>query len=227
MIQVAAGLNHAAERSVVHRDIKPSNILITPDGRAKIVDMGLARHLDSLAVNGGVTHSGVTLGTFDYISPEQALDPRRADVRSDIYSLGCAFYHALTGRPPVPEGTAAKKLHAHQNVDPLDPREINPAIPDEVAAVLSGMMAKNPDQRYQSPADLISHLKGVAERLKLSLEAVASDSAVPSFPVRQALRPEPPRLRLGWALAVAAIAIAVAAFALVPGDRGPRWSRAW
>ena len=82
MIQVAAGLNHAAERGVVHRDIKPSNIIITPDGRAKIVDMGLARHLDSLAVNGGVTQSGVTLGTFDYISPEQALDPRRADVRS-------------------------------------------------------------------------------------------------------------------------------------------------
>ena len=112
MLQVAAGLDHAADRGVVHRDIKPSNIIITPDGRAKIVDMGLARYLDSEAVNGGVTQSGVTLGTFDYISPEQALDPRRADVRSDIYSLGCTFYHALTGRPPVPEGTAAKKLHA-------------------------------------------------------------------------------------------------------------------
>ena len=84
MIQLAAGLAHAAERGVVHRDIKPSNILITPDGRAKIVDMGLARHLESQSVNGGVTQSGVTLGTFDYISPEQALDPREADVRSDI-----------------------------------------------------------------------------------------------------------------------------------------------
>ncbi|HJZ56495.1 MAG TPA: serine/threonine-protein kinase, partial [Gemmataceae bacterium] len=167
MIQVAAGLAHAAERGVVHRDIKPSNVIITPDGRAKIVDMGLARHLESGSVNGGVTQSGVTLGTFDYISPEQALDPRRADVRSDIYSLGCAFYHALTGRPPVPEGTAAKKLHAHQHIDPLDPRALNPAIPDELAAVLARMMAKDPDRRYQTPFDLIAHLKGVAEKLRL------------------------------------------------------------
>jgi predicted Ser/Thr protein kinase len=223
MIQVAAGLNHAAERGVVHRDIKPSNIIITPDGRAKIVDMGLARQLESGA-NGGVTHSGVTLGTFDYISPEQALDPRRADVRSDIYSLGCAFYHALTGRPPVPEGTAAKKLHAHQHVDPLDPRQINPAIPDDLAAVLAGMMAKDPDQRYQTPADLIAHLKGVAERLKLSLGAVATDSAVQAVPASQAVLREP-RLRLGWVVAAAAVAIAVAAFALSTGDRPapPPW----
>ena len=144
MIQVAAGLAHAAERGVVHRDIKPSNIIITPDGRAKIVDMGLARHLESGSVNGGVTQSGVTLGTFDYISPEQALDPRRADVRSDIYSLGCTFYHALTGQPPVPEGTAAKKLHAHQHIDPLDPRELNPAIPDELAAILGADDGQEP-----------------------------------------------------------------------------------
>src|SRR6185503_9916384 len=129
-------LAHAAERGVVHRDIKPSNILITPDGRAKIVDMGLARQLE-MSADGGLTQSGVTLGTFDYISPEQALDPRRADVRSDIYSLGCTFYHALTGRPPVPEGTAAKKLHAHQHTDPLDPRQIKADIPDELVVILA------------------------------------------------------------------------------------------
>ncbi|MGL4421739.1 MAG: serine/threonine-protein kinase, partial [Gemmataceae bacterium] len=156
LLQVAAGLGHAAERGVVHRDIKPSNILITPDGRAKIVDMGLARQMfgphGNGSVNGGVTQSGVTLGTFDYISPEQALDPRRADVRSDIYSLGCAFYHAVTGRPPVPEGTAAKKLHAHQHEPPIDPRDYNPAVPDVMAAVLAKMMAKDPGQRYQTPA---------------------------------------------------------------------------
>ena len=116
MLQVAAGLAHAASRGVVHRDIKPSNIIITPNGRAKLVDMGLARSLgpqDDI----GLTQSGVTLGTFDYISPEQALEPREADVRSDIYSLGCTFYHMLTGQPPVPEGTAAKKLHHHQHVN--------------------------------------------------------------------------------------------------------------
>jgi hypothetical protein len=156
--QVAAGLAHAAQRGVVHRDIKPSNILITPEGRAKIVDMGLARHLDTHAV-GGVTQSGVTLGTFDYISPEQALDPRQADVRSDLYSLGCTFYHALTGRPPVPEGTAAKKLHAHQHVAPLDPRQLNPSIPDGVASLLAKLMAKLPTQRPQSAEQLMEQVQ--------------------------------------------------------------------
>ena len=143
-------------------------------------------------------------------------------MRSDIYSLGCAFYHALTGRPPVPEGTAAKKLQAHQHVDPLDPREINPSIPDDLAAILAGMMAKDPDQRYQTPTDLIAHLKGLAERLKVPLEAVASDSAVQAVPASQAIRPAPRRLQLGWAFAIAAVAIAIAAFALSPGNRDQR-----
>ena len=221
MMQIAAGLNHAAERGVVHRDIKPSNILITPDGRAKIVDMGLARHLGSEVVNGGVTQSGVTLGTFDYISPEQALDPRRADVRSDIYSLGCTFYHALTGRPPVPEGTAARKLRAHQNEEPLDPRELNPLIPDELAAVLGRMMAKDPTARYQTPTELIAHLKGLAERLKIGTDALGNDSATKAVPAERHLLPEAPRIRPWWALAVTAVVVAVTAFIVSTGNPGP------
>src|SRR5207248_3738590 len=226
MIQVAAGLNHAADRGVVHRDIKPSNILITPDGRAKIVDMGLARHLESGSVNGGVTQSGVTLGTFDYISPEQALDPRRADVRSDIYSLGCTFYHALTGRPPVPEGTAAKKLQAHQQLDPIDPRELNPAVPDELAAVLARMMAKDPDRRYQAPTELIAHLKAVAEKLNVSTDAVTTDTAVRAVPADPRLFPEPPRLPLGLvAAAAAAVVVVVAVIATTSGPSGTTGGR--
>jgi len=221
MMQVAAGLNHAAERGVVHRDIKPSNILITPDGRAKIVDMGLARYLDSDAVNGGVTQSGVTLGTFDYISPEQALDPRRADVRSDIYSLGCTFYHALTGRPPVPEGTAARKLRAHQNEPPLDPRELNPAVPDELAAVLAHMMAKAPADRYQTPTELIAHLKGLADRLRLGADPLANDSATKAVPADPRLLPQEPRVRPWWVLAVAAVALAAVAFVVATSNPGP------
>src|SRR5262249_46068567 len=129
-LQIATGLEHAASRGVVHRDVKPSNIIISPNGRAKLVDMGLARSLERHS-DGGLTQSGVTLGTFDYTSPEQALDPREADSRSDIYSLGCTFYHMLTGQPPVPEGTAAKKVHHHQHLAPADPRQFNPEIPDE------------------------------------------------------------------------------------------------
>jgi hypothetical protein len=163
VLQVASGLAHAAARGVVHRDVKPSNIIVTPAGRAKIVDMGLARHRDANA--DGLTQSGVTLGTFDYISPEQALEPRTADVRSDIYSLGCTFYHALTGKAPVPEGTAAKKLHAHQHLPPADPRAFNRDIPDTVVAVLGRMMAKDPRDRYQRPEELVHDLVGLARHV--------------------------------------------------------------
>src|SRR5205807_9365748 len=130
-------------------------------GRAKVVDMGLARSLLPMG-SGDLTQSGVTLGTFDYISPEQALEPRDVDVRSDIYSLGCTFYQMLTGQSPVPEGTAAKKLHHHQHVPPLDPRQLNPQISDELAAILSCMMAKNPRDRYQDPTHLVAHLRHLA-----------------------------------------------------------------
>jgi serine/threonine protein kinase len=163
-LQIAAGLSHASQRGVVHRDIKPSNIIITPAGRAKLVDMGLARsqhaHPDA-----ALTQSGVTLGTFDYISPEQALEPRDADVRSDIYSLGCTLYHMLTGQPPVPEGTAAKKLHHHQHIKPPDPRQLVPGLPDEVAIILDRMMAKQPKDRYQNTDQLVHHLLAAARKL--------------------------------------------------------------
>jgi hypothetical protein len=164
MLQVAAGLAHASTRGVVHRDIKPSNIIITPTGRAKLVDMGLARSLEKQS-DGDLTQSGVTLGTFDYISPEQALEPREADVRSDIYSLGCTFYHMLTGQPPVPEGTAAKKLHHHQHLMPIDPRQLNPSVPDDAAVIIARMMAKNPKDRYQRPEHVVQHLLQLAQKL--------------------------------------------------------------
>jgi serine/threonine protein kinase len=189
MLQVAAGLAHAAQRGVVHRDIKPSNILITPNGRAKLVDMGLARCQERKGDD--LTQSGVTLGTFDYISPEQALEPRDADVRSDIYSLGCTFYHLITGQAPVPDGTAARKLHHHQHVKPLDPRELVPDLPVEVAQVLDRMMAKNPRDRYQSPEELVQHLLQLAQQLGsdvqqpdgvLSLETTSTPSAASGWP---------------------------------------------
>ena len=227
LIQIAAGLGHAADRGVVHRDIKPSNVLLTPDGRAKIVDMGLARHLESGSVNGGVTHSGVTLGTFDYISPEQALDPRQADTRSDIYSLGCTFYHALTGRPPVPEGTAAKKLQAHQHGEPTDPRQINPDVPDELAAVLARMMAKNPADRYQTPADLIAHLKGVAERMHLPADGLLVDSLTYAVPAELHILPDPPKVRLGWVAVAAAVVVAAVALVVSSGPSNHRAAPPW
>jgi hypothetical protein len=164
LLQIAGGLAHAASRGVVHRDIKPSNIIIASDGRAKLVDMGLARSLERQA-DLELTASGVTLGTVDYIAPEQALEPRDADVRSDIYALGCTFYHMLTGRPPVPDGTVAKKLHHHQQVPPTDPRRFNPDVPADVAEALARMMAKDPADRYQRPEHLVQHLAQIAHGL--------------------------------------------------------------
>lgn len=160
MIQVARGMNHAASRNVVHRDIKPSNIIITPTGLVKLVDMGLARSLGPQ--EGGLTQSGMTLGTFDYISPEQALEPRDADHRSDIYSLGCTFYHLITGHAVVPEGTAARKLYHHQHVKPTDPRVLIPDLPDGIAMLLDKMMAKLPIDRYQSPQEMLYEMENVA-----------------------------------------------------------------
>jgi len=231
MLQIAAGLGHAAERGVVHRDIKPSNIIITTDGRAKIVDMGLARHLESHSVNGGLTQSGVTLGTFDYISPEQAMDPRRADVRSDIYSLGCTFYHAITGRPPVPEGTAAKKLQAHQHLTPTDPRDLNPNVPDGLAVVLGKMMAKSPDRRYATPAELIRDLNALARDWNIPIEGTTAEMAALPFISSATPSAEPFRLPFGILAAVAGIVITVAILfgsstsgPAIPQSAPPPWS---
>ncbi|MFV1967103.1 MAG: serine/threonine-protein kinase [Pirellulaceae bacterium] len=168
-LQVAEAVAHASHRDVVHRDIKPSNILVMPDGRAKLVDMGLARLHQVESPSNDLTATGVTLGTFDYISPEQARDPRIADVRSDLYSLGCTFYFMLTGLPPFPEGTVLQKLLSHSSDPPPDPRDIRTDLPEEATTVALRLMAKQPAQRYQHPNELVGELLLLADRLGLSV----------------------------------------------------------
>lgn len=220
MLQIATGLEHAASRGVVHRDIKPSNIIITPTGRAKLVDMGLARSLEPHG-DKALTQSGVTLGTFDYISPEQALEPRDADSRSDIYSLGCTFYHMLTGQAPVPEGTAAKKLHHHQHVPPIDPRQLNPEVPDEVAAVLARMMAKDPKDRYQRPLHLVQHLMQVAQKVGAAADVPEGVLFV------DAPLPNPPRKRPLLMVSLASLLLGILLFllSLAPSGQPVQFSR--
>ena len=118
--QLAAALDHAHQRNIIHRDIKPSNVLVTDDHVVKIVDMGLARNQKSMDPAHHEDEEGVTLGTFDYIAPEQARDPRKADQQSDLYSLGCTLFFALVGRAPFSEGSTVEKLLSHSTaVRPL------------------------------------------------------------------------------------------------------------
>ncbi len=159
--QVTEALAHAAERNIVHRDIKPSNLLVQVDGTCKITDFGLARTVDD-TLDTSITRAGTTVGTVDYISPEQAVDSKAADIRSDIYSLGCTWYHMLTGQPPYPDGSMQNKLHGHISSPIPNPRSLNPNVPEAYVAVLHQMMAKRPQDRYQTPADLLDDLDRVA-----------------------------------------------------------------
>jgi len=211
-LQVADALAHASERDVVHRDIKPSNVLITPAGRAKLVDMGLARLHQVAPADNDLTASGVTLGTFDYISPEQARDPRDADVRSDLYSLGCTLYFMLAGRPPFPDGTVLQKLLQHQADEPPDPRLARPDLPEEMSRILHKLLAKAPPQRYQSPVDLIADLLALAARYELQVPP-------PTTTARLSTAQEKPAWlvrHLPWLVPLILLAIAVTTLALIP-----------
>ena len=155
--QVAEALQHACERNIVHRDIKPSNLMIATDGTVKLTDMGLARSIDD-TLDTTITRDGTTVGTVDYMAPEQASNSKSADIRSDIYSLGCTWYHMLTGSAPYPRGSVTNKLAAHISAPLPDPRMINPNIPEAVVAVIHRMMAKKKEGRYQTPAELLEDL---------------------------------------------------------------------
>ena len=167
-LQTAAALDHAAQRDLVHRDVKPSNVLITPEGQAKLVDMGLARLHQMESNSADLTASGVTLGTFDYISPEQARDPRNADVRSDLYSLGCTLYFMLTGMPPFPGGTVLQKLLSHSSDSPASLRSFRDDLDDELVRIVDRMLTKQPADRYQTPADLIVELSSLGSKLGMN-----------------------------------------------------------
>lgn len=177
-IQIALALQHASERGIVHRDIKPSNALVTSSDDVKVVDMGLARTTSLDQSTNDLTASGVTLGTFDYISPEQARDPRAADVRSDLYSLGCTLYYLLSGRPPYYQGTAIQKLLMHGETPPEDPRHFRDDIPAELLTVIRKLMSKRPRDRYQQPVDLVLDLQSIARAYDLPKSQIGNNAPV-------------------------------------------------
>jgi serine/threonine protein kinase len=157
---VALGLEHARQLGVVHRDVKPSNILIAADGTAKLTDLGLAKFFGGSDEAASLTNTGAVLGTVDYISPEQAEDAKRADTRSDVYSLGCTLYHCLTGRAPFADGTTFQRLLAHREEDAEPISTWNPDVPRELdELIVKKMMAKARGLRLQTPAEVAAALE--------------------------------------------------------------------
>jgi hypothetical protein len=156
---------------MIHRDIKPQNLMRTPQGRIKILDFGLARFARNPDESTGpLTGQGVVMGTADYIAPEQTRDAHRADIRSDIYSLGCTLYHLLSGRVPFPNGGTVEKMVQHA-VDPPTPlAALRPGLPARLVRVVETMMAKDPARRYQTPIDVDRALAPFAPDLGTDLD---------------------------------------------------------
>ncbi len=160
--QAAVGLQHIHENGMVHRDIKPANLMRSHQGAIiKILDMGLARLREEEAEEtkpDRLTRLGVVMGTIDFIAPEQALDSRRADIRSDLYSLGCTLYYLLSGQAPFPRDEPMAKLLAHSCDAAVPVEQMRPEVPPRVDAIVGKLMAKRPAERYQTPAELIVDL---------------------------------------------------------------------
>ncbi len=186
--QSCRALDHAFQQGVIHRDIKPSNFLVARQGDrllVKLTDFGLAREASNDEFR--VTRAGTTIGTLDYMSPEQARDSGLADVRSDLYSLGCTWYHLLAGHAPFPKGGLGERLHRIMHEEPPDVRKSNPHVSTAMASVVHRLLAKDPSKRYQTPADLMRDLDALKRGDALitprqALEILAQELEEPAEP---------------------------------------------
>jgi tRNA A-37 threonylcarbamoyl transferase component Bud32 len=206
--QAAMGLQHAFERGMVHRDIKPQNLMRTPEGTIKVLDFGLARFARESALaatppgateglqarrasegSAPLTLTGSLMGTPDYMAPEQAANPHDADIRADIYSLGCTLYYLLSGRVPFPDANGLDKIMAHIERMPQPVTSFRGDVPGGLVGVMDRMMAKDPARRYQTPAEVVR-----------ALEPFTCPVEAPAVETEEQQAPQPPqragRLRL-------------------------------
>jgi serine/threonine protein kinase len=182
MAEVASALDHAHSQGLIHRDLKPSNILVTPREHAKVLDLGLALiHGETVTDNTVVGGQGYIVGTMDYIAPEQTLDAAAVDRRSDIYSLGCTLYFALTGQPPFPGGTGKEKIRRHRMEEPERLARRAPWVPAGFVELVERMMRKDPELRPGSAAEVEKELRawaaGEAEQPPDTLSDLAFDES--------------------------------------------------
>lgn len=195
--QVATGLAYAHEQALVHRDVKPGNILVMEDGRAKLLDMGLAGStLEAEAVR-----LGRVVGTMDYIAPEQIRGPDDVGPSADIYGLGCSIYFALTGQVPFPDGSRREKMQRHLNEAPAPLRTLAPQTSEAFCLLVEAMMEKSPADRIDSAHEVIRRMRRWIPATPIPLPRQGPRPAPRSvgwltrlrFPVS---RPSPPPLEL-------------------------------
>jgi serine/threonine protein kinase len=184
--QAALGLGHAHEQGLVHRDIKPANLMLNRKGEVRLLDLGLSKiradRQDQLRSeqSGPLTQAGTTLGTVDYMAPEQWESSSRVDIRADIYSLGCTLFFLLSGRPPYSDAeheSIHKKLMAHAIEPPPSLSEVCPGCPPKLLRILDRMVAKKPDDRYTTPNELADAIGGLSDPAALT-ECMAAGERV-------------------------------------------------
>lgn len=173
--QVAEGLEAAHRGGLIHRDIKPSNLILEDSGHVRILDLGLARIIDEEQTSVTLANDTKLIGTVDYLAPEQARDCHHIDSRADIYSLGCTLYFLLSGQPPYAEGSLTQRIIQHQTEPPQDIRKLRPDCPDYLAEICHQMLAKRPEDRFQTAAEVAEAIAA-----KTARGAVKSASRLPS-----------------------------------------------
>ncbi len=178
--QAALGLQYAHTKGMVHRDIKPSNLIVTREEKkaiVKVLDFGLAKITSAGQGHSSLTHAGQILGTPEYIAPEQIRNSQAADIRADVYSLGCTLYHLLAGRPPFAGDSMWALCHAHLSIDAEPLNRVRPEVPVELANIVARMMAKDPQQRFQDPQDVSQALTPFFKKASAAIESSNSNGA--------------------------------------------------